>query len=148
MSVQNGKLLDENDAYSFVLSEDKQVLLFNWKHVKGLSVQIFQKGISEFAGQCKTHKPAHAVIDASALDQGSPAVAWLRSQSTDTDAEEYMTWWAREIVPVYHDAGISSVAVATGDPNAPGELSSLPPEVNFKMGYFPDLESSLGWQPE
>ncbi|WP_282605404.1 hypothetical protein [Pelagibius sp. Alg239-R121] len=148
MTVQIGKLLKDNSNYSFVQSEDKKLLLFNWKHVAGLSIQVFQRGISKFAEQCKRHKPTHAVIDARALDQGSPAVAWLRSQDVETTLEDYMTWWTREVLPVYQDAGISSLAVATGDPNAPGELTSLPPEVRFKMGYFPDLETSLDWKPE
>jgi hypothetical protein len=146
MSLKNGSMIDENSHYSFVLSEDKQALLFNWKHVEGLSVQDFRRGIAEFADQCKKHKPTRAVIDATELDQGSPAVAWLRAQNIDTDEEAYVKWWTREIVPVYHDAGISSLAVATGDPNAPGELANLPPEVNFKVGYFPDLETTLQWK--
>ncbi len=54
----------------------------------------------------------------------------------------------REIVPVYHEAGIASLAVATGDPNAPGELADIPPGVNFRMGYFPDLASAMRWKPE
>lgn len=148
MSLKNGSMIVENSHYSFVLSEDKQALLFNWKRVEGLSVPDFRKGIAEFAGQCKKHKPTRAVIDATKLDQGSPAVAWLRAQNADTGEEAYVKWWAREIVPVYHDAGISGLAVATGDPNAPGELANIPPGVKFKVGYFPDLETTLQWKPE
>ena len=148
MSLKNANMIDDNSHYSFVLSEDKQTLLFSWKPIEKLSAQDFRRGIAAFADQCKKHKPAHAVIDATTLGQGSPAVAWLRAQNIDTDEETYVKWWAREIVPVYHDADISSLAVATGDPNAPGELANPPPEVNFKVGYFQDLETTLQWKPE
>ena len=70
------------------------------------SSEAFQSGISGFAAQCKVHKPTRAVIDAAALDQDSPAVAWLRGQNADTEREGYMTWWTREILPALHDAGI------------------------------------------
>lgn len=146
MSFKNGKIIEENERYSFVLTEDKTVLMFSWKHIEGLIVEIFQKGIAEFAAQCKAHKPTRAVIDAAELDQGSPAVAWLRGQNTDTDKEDYITWWTREIVPMFHDAGIVSLAVGTGDPNAPGELPEIPPGVNFKIGYFPSFESAMQWK--
>ena len=89
MSMKNGRMIDENSQYSFLLSEDKQALLFNWKPIKGLSAQDFRKGIAEFAGQCKKHRPTRAVIDATALDQGSPAVAWLRAKNTDANEEAY-----------------------------------------------------------
>ncbi len=148
MSLKNESVIDENSQYRFALTEDKQALLFKWKRVEGLSAWDFRKGITEFAAQCKKRKPTRAVIDATELDQSSPAVAWLRAQNADTNEEAYTKWWAREIVPVYHDAGISSLAVATGDPNAPGELSNLPPEVHFKVGYFSDLETTLQWNPK
>lgn len=147
MSLENGSLIEENDQYRFVQSADKRALLFEWKHIDGLGIDDFRKGITEFASQCKIHRPVYAVIDAAALDQSSPAVAWLRAQDTGAGREEYSTWWARDIVPIYHAAGISSLAVGTGDPNAPGELASRPLGVNFKMGYFPDLDSALRWQP-
>ena len=147
MTLENGNRLVENEAYGFVLSEDQRVLLFIWKRVEGLSIELFKRGISEFAELCRNHRPSNAVIDAGALDQESPAVAWLRSSGVES-TEGYMDWWAREIVPLYNHAGIASLAVATGDPNAPGMLPNLPPEVRFKVGYFPDLETSLAWQPE
>ncbi len=145
MSLESGKAIEENERYSFVLAEDKASLMFIWKHIEGLVVEQFQGGISGFAAQCRTHKPARAVIDAAALDQGSPAVAWLRGQNTDTGREDYMTWWTREILPLLHDAGIVSLAVGTGDPNAPGELADIPPGVNFRIGYFPNFESAMQW---
>lgn len=85
------------------------------------------------------------VIEAADLDQSSPAVAWLHGNNSETQTEDYMTWWTREIVPLYHDAGIVSLAVDTGDPNAPGELPKIPPEVNFRIGYFPNLEAAMQW---
>jgi len=48
-------------------------------------------------------------------------------------------------VPIYHEAGIDTLAVGTGDPNAPSELENSPPGVNFKIGYFSDLEAALAW---
>lgn len=147
MSLENGTQLEDNAAYGFELSEDRKTLLFTWKRVEGLSVAIFKKGILEFAELCQSHGPAYAVINAAALDQMSPAVAWLRSQEGVSEPEDYNSWWMREIVPLYRVAGVSSLAVATGDPKAPGELSDLPPAVSFRMGYFPDLETSLAWQP-
>lgn len=72
MSFENGQSIGENGQYGFVLTEDGTALLFHWKHVEGLSAQDFRRGITEFADRCKTDKPSRAVIDASALDQGSP----------------------------------------------------------------------------
>ena len=147
MRLEKTKQLEDNEAYQFELSEDLKTLMFTWKRVEGLSVAVFQKAILEFAQLCRTHGPAYAVIDATALDQASPAVTWLRSQDSAQEREDYNSWWMRFIVPLYRDAGIASLAVATGDPNAPGELPGLPPAVSFKVGYFPDLETSLAWQP-
>lgn len=148
MTLANGHTIAQNEQYSFVANEDDTALLFDWKHVPGLSVRDFQKGIAEFAALCRARSPRHPVIDASALDQGSAAVAWLRGQDGATGDDLYVAWWMREIVPVYHEAGIASLAVATGDPNAPGELADIPPGVNFRMGYFPDLASAIRWKPE
>lgn len=142
MSLGNEKTLSDNDQYSVVSIEDRNTLLFSWKSVEGLSVQIFRDGIIALADECRTHKPDRVVIDASALDQSSPAVAWLRGGTNDTE-EDYNVWWAREIVPIYNTAGISTLAVGTGDPNAPGELQKVPPGVNFKIGYFADLDAAM-----
>lgn len=147
MSLGNATQLEDNAACHFELSEDGRILLFTWKRVEGLSVALFKRGIADFAQLCQSHRPDYAVIDAAALDQASPAVAWLRSQDSASESEDYNSWWMREIVPLYRDAGVSSLAVATGDPGAPGELSDLPPAVSFRMGYFPDLETSLEWRP-
>lgn len=146
MNYKNGTIIEENDQYRFILSEDNSVLMFDWKHIKGLVVENFQSGIIEFAAQCKLHKPTRAVIDAVELDQNSPAVAWLRGKNTDKAKDDYQTWWAREIVPMYHDSGIVSLAVGTGDPSAPGELPETPPEINFKIGYFTNFESAMQWK--
>lgn len=146
MYIRNGKIVEESSQYSITLNEDKTALIFSWQYIKGLSINDFQKGISEFAVECNNHKPNYAVIDASNFDQDSPAIAWLQDRITNSQKENYMTWWSREIVPIYHDAGIISLAVGTGDPNAPGELPNTPPGVKFKIGYFPNFESALQWK--
>jgi len=48
------------------------------------------------------------------------------------------------IVPLYHNAGLVRLGVATGDPDSPGEVPS-PPDVTFKMGYFHDSEAAANW---
>jgi len=53
----------------------------------------------------------------------------------------------REIVQVYNDAGVVSLAVATGNPQAPGELPQVPPGDEFKIGYFNGLDDATGWKP-
>lgn len=144
--MENEMTVENHPHYSIVLRADKKALVFNWKQVVELSLQDFRKGVAEFAGQCKTHKPSAAVIDARQLDPNGVAVGWVSGRKKSPDEEEYGLWWARDIVPIYHDAGISSLAIATGDPNAPGEAKQVPPGVNFKMGYFTDLESALRWK--
>lgn len=146
MTWEDGKTVANNEQYRFVQSADKGTLLFEWKHVAGLKPQDFRRGIVAFADLCKVHKPACAAIDASLLDQSSPAVAWLRAQDVAGEAEDYQSWWMREIVPAYHDAGVARLAVGTGDPNAPGELPGIP-GVTFKIGYFADIGTALAWQP-
>ncbi len=136
----------ETAQYSFSQADNTEALLFTWKPTNGLGAQDFRAGIAAFADLCKTRRPTRAVIDARALDQASPAVAWLRGHDDGTEAETYNAWWLREIVPAYHAAGIASMAVATGDPNAPGEIPSPAPEVHFKIGYFPDLDTASAWR--
>ena len=145
MSVENEVVVGEHDNYSFAFIEKKNTMLFIWEYVEGLSIQDFRDGIATFAAQCKEVMADHVVIDAAALDQASPAVAWLRGENTDVD-EVYGEWWAKNIVPIYHEAGIATLAVGTGDPNAPGELESSPPGIDFKIGYFADLDAALSWQ--
>ena len=103
-----------------------------------------QEGVTKVFGQCGHTN--YALIDASLLDQSSPAVSWLRAQQLAGEREDYRTWWTREIVPAYHVAGITCLAVGTGDPNAPGVLPDTP-GVHFKIGYFPDISTALGWKP-
>lgn len=138
--------ITENEAYSFTRLENEQALLFTWKHVPGLEVAVFRTGIVEFAKLCAELRPQKGIIDATKLDQESPAVAWLRGQSA-TAEEAYDAWWMREIVPTYNACHLAGLAVATGDPSAPGELPNMPEAVAFKVGYFADLETSLNWQP-
>ena len=145
-STERETVLEDNDRYRIVLASDQSYLLLDWKQRAGLGLEDFRKGVAEFAGRCKTHRPTRALIDASQLDPSGTAVGWVSGRETPSGEEEYLTWWVREIVPVYHDAGISSLAVAIGDPNAPGALSDLPPGVSFRIGYFPDLGSAKEWQ--
>jgi len=145
MKIKNEITIEQNQLYDFRLIEGKSILMFIWKHSAGLSVQDFQEGIVKLATHCKTYKPARVVIEATELDQGSPAIAWLRGQNSDADIEDYTQWWMANIVPSYHESAINSLAVATGDSNAPGELQQSPPGVNFKMGYFHSLGSALQW---
>ena len=136
----------ENNSYSFSRLETEDAILFTWKHIPGLEVSLFKAGLQAFAELCRQHNPAKGIIDATALDQQSAAVAWLRGQS-DAEAQTYDNWWLEEIVPKYNAANLTGLAVATGDPSAPGELPNLPEAVKFKVGYFPDIAASVDWQP-
>ena len=130
--MQNEKIVEDVAQYRTVLTEDEKALVLSWKHVAELSIEDFRMGVIRFASQCKTHKPARAVIDARKLDPAGDSLAWVSGQKKFTNEEEYAPWWTREIVPIYHEAGIASLAVATGNPNAPGELAEIPPGVNSK----------------
>ena len=142
--MEDGTVLEDGDQYRIVLASDKKTVRFDWKYVEGIGVQDFGRGIATFAAQCRTHKPTRAVIDARKLDPKSDALSWVSGQATPPGEEKYETWWARDIVPVYHEAGIAGLGVATGDPNSPGEVDT-PPGVNFKIGYFVDIEEVLAW---
>lgn len=143
--MSNRSIGTEHPHYTIESIGAAKALLFSWKPAPGLSARDFAAGIAEFADQCKAQHPTKAVIDARNLDQSSEAFQWLRGHVEPTDLDAYDPWWFKEIVPLYHDAGIASLAVATGDPNAPGELAEVPPGVKFKMGYFHDLDHALGW---
>lgn len=143
--MKDGAVLADHAQYRIVRSLDEGSLLFDWKAAPGLSAADFAAGIAAFAKQCEAEKPKRAVIDARQLDQGSGAMRWLRGQS-DTHPEPYAPWWLREIVPLYHAAGIASLTVATGDPNAPGAIE-VPDGVTFAVGYFTDLETAMTWAP-
>jgi len=142
--VENDSVIDEHQQYIISLSDDGSTMLFNWNHLSGLSALDFAQGIMNFASRCETHRPARAVIDARQLDQTSEAVNWLRAKVEVEGLDDYEPWWAESVLPLYHDAGITSLTVATGDPNAPGEVPS-PPGVRFKMGYFFDLDQARNW---
>jgi len=88
MSNTNEKIIEENDQYSTIFNKNEMLLMFSWKYVKGLSLDDFQKGITECAIQCKECRPHYAVIDASVLDQHSPAVAWLHGQISNAQNED------------------------------------------------------------
>ena len=142
--MEDETVLDTGDQYRIVLAQDNKTLLLEWKGVKGIGIRDFSDGIMSFAGLCKTHRTARAVIDARKLDPDSAAIGWVSGKVAPEGQEEYATWWSREIVPMYHSARIAGLAVVTGDPAAPGEVDSLP-EVTFRMGHFPDLGMALDW---
>ncbi len=146
MNWTDGALIANTEQYRFAQSADAKTLLFEWKHIAGLGAQDFRDGIAAFAEQCRVHRASYAAIDAALLDPSSPAVCWLRGQDVAGETEDYQTWWIRDIVPVYHDAGVQCLAVGTGDPNAPGELPSVQ-GVDFRIGYFADIDAALGWRP-
>lgn len=131
--------------YRISRNMEKDSLILDWHRVNGLKPEDFRTGILDFARHCDTHSPAHAVIDATDLDQDSPAVAWLRGQPVNGEVEDYNGWWLQSVVPLYNGAGIQSLAVGTGDPSAPGELRNLPTTVNFRVAYLPDINSALHW---
>lgn len=137
-------ILHDNDAYVFEELEQDRVLLFTWKHVPGLGIELFKDAILEFAALCRKHEPAKGVIDACQLDQSSPAVAWLRGQASE-EAQPYDDWWAREVLPIYISASLGQLAVATGDPGAPGEVPKPQRDAALRMGYFPDLDAARAW---
>jgi len=142
--MEDGTVLDTGDQYRIVLAQDNKTLSLEWKDVKGIGIRDFSDGIMSFADLCKTHAATRAVIDARKLDPDSEAIGWVSGRVAPEGQEEYTTWWSREIVPMYHSAGIAGLAVVTGDPAAPGEVDS-PPDVAFRMGYFSDLDGVLDW---
>ncbi len=121
-----------------------QTLMMTWVHEPGLSAYEFAAGIRQFARQCAELHPERAVIDARQLDQSCEGVTWLRGQADVDGLADYEPWWAQTAVPLYREAGISWLVVATGDPNAPGEIPA-PPKVSFRIGYVTDLEQALAW---
>lgn len=140
--------IEDNNYYTFSKVTTDTALLFTWKHVPNLEIQIFKNAIQKFANLCQIHHPEMAVIDAGSLDQESPAVKWLRGQETDANDVIYDHWWLNEIVPIYNSSSVKRLSVATGDPNAPGEIDLGLEIIKFKIGYFPDLDVALTWQGE
>lgn len=135
--------IEENAQYS--IQEAGESLVFTWHHVSGLSIADMADGVRAFAELCERHRPGIAVIDARALDQSSPGFLWVSGQKEFEGQEAYMAWWGREILPVYNRAGVAALAVATGNPEAPGALPESPPGANFRMGYFNGLEQACAF---
>ena len=127
-------VLEDHRQYRIIRPSEGAMMMLAWKAVRGLAAQDFAQGISVFAELCRRDRPTRAVIDARQLDQESPAVRWLRGEG-EVDGEAYPQWWRRAVVPLYCEAGISTLTVATGDPNAPGRIAS-PEGVEFAIGYF------------
>lgn len=143
MNLSDTTKIVETALYSIIQSGTS--LLFTWKQAEYFSVDAMARGISEFANHCKDIRPKNAVIDARLVDPQSPALGWVSGQQKVDGQEDYNTWWMREIVPLYHDAKIESLGVATGNPQAPGELMETLEGVNFKIGYFDGLDDASNW---
>ena len=135
-------IIRESEQYT--ISQAGSDLIFTWKYIAGLSIKDMANGIQDFAMLCRSHKPRRAIIDARQLDQNSPGLKWVGGKQPD-DQEAYTPWWLREVVPFYNEAGISSLAVATGNSQAPGEIPETHPEVKFKMGYFHSLDDVFNY---
>lgn len=133
-------VLDETDQYRIVeIDGGAPTMLLDWKRIEGqLSVENERHGLRRFAELCSTRKPHRAVIDVHRLED--------QEEAADHDHEDFGAWWLREIVPAYHDAGIAGLAIVIGDPHAPGETDDLPPGVQFKRGYFSDLQAAISWK--
>jgi len=142
--MENQIMLDNDGHYTVELSADGSTAVFTWKAIEGLTCDDGRRGIEAFAHRCKDRRPTLAVIDARKLDPEGEVLGWVSGQATPPGEEEYATWWSREIAPVYHDAGVAGLAVATGNPEAPGEIPT-PPDVHFKIGYFYELDDALAW---
>lgn len=145
MTRSQETVIADKQNFRLILVENEDTIEFLWKRNDQLSATEFQQGILSFAQQCQHYAPNHALIDATLLDPQSQAIMWLRDQIEDQTIENYDQWWNREIVPLYHKAKITHLAIGTGDPNAPGELPAMAPDIRFRMGYFPDLSSARSW---
>jgi len=144
--MQTNTTVAKTEQYNIVFDKGNSTLLLNWEKMAGLDIENFKEGIIKFAKHSQTYKPEHVLIDARSLDPDGDPLAWVSGHKAFANVEEYNSWWLREIVPAYHEARIVSLGVATGNPNAPGELPQVPPGANFKIGYFDDLDSVIKWQ--
>lgn len=133
-------VLDETDQYRIVeIDGGARTMLLDWKPIQGqLSVEDDRHAVRRFSELCSTRKPHRAVIDVHRLED--------QEERGDHDHEDFGSWWLREIVPSFHEAGIAGLAIVIGHPDAPGETDDLPPGVRFRRGYFGDLRAALGWQ--
>ena len=138
------KLLKKTDLLEIYTLPNTKILLMDWHYFEGLSTKIFRDAISEFAELCMEHGPKKAVIDATELDPKSPAVNWLRGDNANEE-QAYGDWWLSRIAPKYRQANIDVLAVATGDPNAPGEIDAYGPNLGFKVAYLNDLDDAMNW---
>lgn len=142
--MENATVIKEHEQYSISLSGDRETLLFSWNHIPGLTARDFANGITDFASLCVSLHPSRAVFDARQLDQESQAIHWLDGRGPVEGFDAYDTWWVRTVVPLYNEAGIGSLTVATGDPNAPGEIPTRD-GAHFQMGYFTDVVAASNW---
>lgn len=142
---QEIKTIQDNEFYAIKLNENLSALKLAWKQNNKLDIMKFKEGIKVFAESNKTHKPKRAVIDARQLDPNGDPFGWVSGQTEIQGIESYYPWWEREVAPILNESQISGLGVATGDPNAPGEIPS--PEVaNFKIAYFTNFDQVLAWE--
>ncbi len=140
--LDNGRTITTHELYTISTDGDATVALLTWNGVAGMAAKDFADGILKFAEGCLAHEVDKATIDATELDQQCQAVRWLRGTESVDGLDEYNPWWMENIVPIYNDAGVRALVVATGDPNAPGELDQ-PEQVQFAVHYLTTLEESL-----
>ena len=143
-AIKSGRTLEENEDYKIVLSGDETAILLAWSATPGLSGARFAEGITAVAAASVEHSPTKVVIDARNLDSFSEAVGWLRGQRAVSGFKSYMEWWTETIVPLYDKSGMDSLSVATGDPEAPGEIPA-PEGSNFRIAYVEDLLTASTW---
>ncbi len=140
------KPVKNTDYYSIEALEKNSAIILCWKAHDELDIANFKKGIIDFATICKNYRPLRALIDARQLDTKGNPFGWVTGLKAIADLEPYNPWWAREIAPIFNIAQIEGLGVATGDPAAPGQLPSVPEGVNFKIGYFPDMDKVMAWR--
>lgn len=141
---QEIKVIKENEFFVIKLNESASALKLAWKKNSQLDIMEFKEGITAFAESNNTYKLERAIIDARHLDPNGDPFGWVSGQKKIEGVEEYNSWWSREIAPILNESQILGLGVATGDPNAPGEIPT--PEVaSFKIAYFTDFDQVLGW---
>ncbi|MGH3070890.1 MAG: hypothetical protein ACRDNB_01310 [Gaiellaceae bacterium] len=129
--LADGRTVELTDRYSMVFSVGRDVLLFTWHEVGELAVEEYKDAIRAIAARAVALKPSVLVID--------------RRQFRANVAFDMYPWWSREILPMYHQAGIARFAHITGDPDAAGQYAEALEGVEFEMGEFTDLQQAVDW---
>jgi hypothetical protein len=144
--MSNSQEVVDDTLYTIEYYSGPRMLVHNWRAEAGEDIPKFKKGVATFAAQCVELTAKHAAFDASQLDPSGIVVQWISGQHTPEGEEPYGPWWMREIVSVYNEVGLKSLAIASGDPNASGEQPQSPPGCEFAMGIFTDMESARNWR--